>query len=98
MKSQALVLSLLLLLTPSYAHAAQFNFKTATCKEFVALPDKTLDLAALWLEGFLSDEEDPESMEVDLMDTDADEIKANCLKNPKANLIKTVESMDPDSE
>lgn len=98
MNSKAFVFSLCFLLTPSLALAQQFNFKTATCGDFVALSDDDVDVATTWLDGHLSDEDDPESMVVDLSESDADEIKAYCQKKPGANLIQAVESMDPDSD
>jgi len=44
------------------------------------LPARTLDLVAVWLDGFQADDDDPESMKVDLSATDADAIKAQCLQ------------------
>lgn len=82
------------LITPGVANAQTLDFRTATCSDFVALPEDALDIATAWLDGHLSDEEDPESMTVDVSGTDAEDIKAHCQQNPGANLIQAVDSMD----
>lgn len=83
-----------LLMAPGVAGAQTIDFRTATCKDFVALPEDALDVVAAWIDGHLSDEEDPESMVVDASATDADEIKAHCKQHMGTKLLEAVETME----
>lgn len=94
MKRLAAATLIAVFLAPNMAWAQTIDFRTATCKDFIALPEDAADLAATWLDGFMSDEEDAETMSVDLSGTDAADIKAYCEKNLATKLVQAVESME----
>jgi hypothetical protein len=78
------------------ANAQSIDIGIITCKEVAALPKETLELIAVWLDGFHADEEDAESMKVDLAAAKArgDKIKAHCQQNPTIGLLQAAEATD----
>lgn len=86
--------ALIVLLFATAAHAQKIDLRTITCKEAIALPEDTLDVVSVWIDGFMSDDDDPESMVVDFSETDSDEIKAVCQKIPSAKLLHAVEDLE----
>lgn len=95
---RALRIAFLLVLTATPISAAaqtqKVDLRKMTCKEAIALPEATLDLVSVWIDGFMSDNDDPESMVVDFSGTDADEIKAVCQNNPGTRLLQAVEDLE----
>lgn len=78
------------------ASAQTIDVRTITCKEVAALPDETLELFAVWLDGFLADDENAEDQKVDLAaaEDDAEEIKAYCTKHPALPLLQAMEQLE----
>lgn len=74
--------------------AQRLDVKTLTCKEFMGLPPDTVDKLSIWLDGLTADEDDLESMRVDVSDMDADDIKDYCAKNPSIGLLQALEKVE----
>jgi len=83
--------SIILMLGLTTAQAQTIDFRTYKCSKFIALPENIQELVAVWLDGFLSDDEDPQSMQVDFAGTDTDEIRTYCQSNPGALLPSAAE-------
>ncbi|WP_072396303.1 HdeA/HdeB family chaperone [Hyphomicrobium sp. CS1GBMeth3] len=78
--------------------AQTIDVRTITCKEVAALPDATLRLLAVWLDGYLADDESPEDAKVDLAaaQEDAEDIQAHCEQNPAMGLLQAAEALEDD--
>lgn len=83
-------------LASASASAQTIDVRTVTCKEAAALPDGTLGLLAVWLDGFLADDDNAEDQKVDLAaaEDDAEEIKAYCTKHPALPLLQAMEQLE----
>jgi hypothetical protein len=84
------------LLAAAPVNAQTIDFATIKCKDVAALPKATLELIAVWLDGFQADDDDPESMKVDLTAVKAhgDKIKAHCRQHPTIGLLQAAEETD----
>jgi len=94
MKTYFVTLFGLLIATTTVAHAQDVDMRKFTCKEAIALPEDSLARVSAWIDGFMSDDDDPASMVVDFSETDADEIKAYCKNNPNIKLLQAVENLE----
>ena len=81
----------------SAAHAEAINLKTYTCSEFVSLPEETKDLVAVWLDGYLADDEAADGLTVDFSGTDADELSEFCAANSGSTVLQAAEG-PPDGQ
>ena len=95
-KILCLTVALTLLGAPSVC-AQTIDLRTIKCSEFAALPVETQDVVAVWLDGFLADDQAPDGLQVDFSETDADFMKEHCQKTPNAGLLAAFEAM-PDAE
>ncbi len=95
-KILGLMAALALLGAPSVC-AQTIDLRSIKCSEFAALPVETQDVVAVWLDGFLADDQAPDGLLVDFSETDADFIKEQCQKTPNAGLLASVEAM-PDEQ
>ena len=50
-------------------------------------------LAHMWLDGYLTDEEDPAVIDLDKMKARAEKLAAYCVQNPKMNLMAAAENV-----
>jgi hypothetical protein len=84
------------LLATEPVSAQTINVRTVTCKEVAALPEATLKLLAVWLDGFLADDESPADANVDLasVQEDADDIRAHCAAHPATGLLQAMEELE----
>lgn len=80
------------------AAAQTIDIRAITCKEAAALPDETLELLSVWLDGYLADDENPEDAKVDLaaVQEDAQEIRDHCERNPDATVLQAAEALGDD--
>lgn len=87
----------LTLMGVSSVQAQTIDLRTFKCSEFVALPAQTQDWVALWLDGFLADDQAPDGLKIDFSGTDADFITEKCKKSPDTPLLQAVEQADADT-
>jgi hypothetical protein len=78
--------------------AQTIDVRIIKCKEVAALPDVTLRLLAVWLDGYLADDERPEDGKADLAAAQdaAEDIQAHCERNPTKGLLQAVEALEDD--
>ena len=89
--SAVLVAAALLAAAP--AHAQVIDLSTLRCKQFIELPKETLNAVTLWLDAYLTDEEESAIIDFDKMKGDAEKLSAYCTKNPTAGLITAADEV-----
>ncbi len=65
------------------ASAQAIDLSTLKCREFAEFPKDTVNAITMWLDGYLTDEEDPAVIDLDKMKAKAEKLAAYCVQNPK---------------
>jgi acid stress chaperone HdeB len=68
-------------------HAQLVDLSTLRCKQFIELPKETVNAVTMWLDGHLTDEEDPAVVDFDKMKLKAERLAAYCGQNPEMSLM-----------
>src|SRR3954463_15923190 len=89
--SNALVAAALLAAVP--ADAQVVDLSTLSCKQFIELPKETLNAVTLWLDAYLTDEEESAIIDFDKMKGKADRLTAYCGQNPEMSLMAAAENV-----
>jgi acid stress chaperone HdeB len=89
--SAVLVASALLAAAP--ADAQMLDLSTLRCKQFIELPKETLNAVTLWLDAYLTDEEEPAVIDFDKMKGRAERLAAYCGQNPEMSLMTAAENV-----
>jgi acid stress chaperone HdeB len=89
--SAVLVAAALLAAAP--ADAQVIDLSTLTCKQFIELPKETLNAVTLWLDAYLTDEEESAVIDFDKMKGKADRLAAYCAQNPETSLMTAAENV-----
>ena len=63
------------------------------CKQFIDLPKETLIAITLWLDGYLTDEEELAVIDFDKMKDKAERLVAYCAQNPEMSLMTAAEDV-----
>jgi acid stress chaperone HdeB len=74
-------------------NAQVVDLSTIKCKEFVELPKETANAVTVWLDGYLTDEEDPAVVDFEKMKGKVEKLAAFCTANPKMGLMSAAESV-----
>jgi acid stress chaperone HdeB len=75
------------------AHAQTVDLSTIKCKDFVELPKDTVNAITMWLDGYLTDEEDPTVVDFDKLKARAEKLGAFCVQNPRMGLMNAAENV-----
>ena len=89
--SAVLVAAALLAAAP--ADAQVIDLSTLRCKQFIELPKEALNAVTLWLDAYLTDEEESAIIDFDKMKGKADRLTAYCAHNPDMSLMTAAESV-----
>ncbi|MFL6797411.1 MAG: HdeA/HdeB family chaperone [Xanthobacteraceae bacterium] len=81
------------LLAAVAAHAQAVDISRMKCKDFVELPKETITSVTTWLDGYLTDDEEPRVVDLAQMKTKADKLNLFCAQNPKAGLLSAAEDV-----
>jgi hypothetical protein len=81
------------LLAADAAFAQQVELSKLRCREFIDLPKETIANITLWLDGYLTDEEDPAVVDFDKMKTRAEKLVTHCAQNPKTRVMTAAEDV-----
>jgi acid stress chaperone HdeB len=81
------------LLAGTPADAQVVDLSTIKCKDFVELPKDTVNAITMWLDGYLTDEEDPAVVDFDKLKAKADKLGAFCVQNPRMSLMNAAENV-----
>jgi acid stress chaperone HdeB len=68
------------------------DLSTLRCKQFIELPKETVNAVTMWLDGHLTDEEDPAVVDFDKMNLKAERLAAYCGQNPEMSLMTAAEN------
>ena len=89
--SAVLVAAAVLAAAPAAAQVVDLS--TLRCKQFIELPKETLNAVTLWLDAYLTDEEESAIIDFDKMKGKADRLTAYCAQNPDMSLMTAAESV-----
>jgi acid stress chaperone HdeB len=74
-------------------NAQLVDLSTLTCQQFIELPKETVNAVTMWLDGHLTDEEDPAVVDFDKMKHKAERLAAYCGQNPEMSLMTAAENI-----
>ena len=89
--STVLVAAALLAAAPAAAQVVDLS--TLSCKQFIELPKETLNAVTLWLDAYLTDEEESAVIDFDKMKGKAERLAAYCAQNPEMGLMTAAENV-----
>ena len=75
------------------ADGQALDLSAISCKQFIELPKDTAAAIALWLDGHLTDEDDPAVLDLDRIKANAERLAAFCARNPQTGLIAAAEGV-----
>jgi hypothetical protein len=75
------------------ANAQAVDLSAISCKEFIELPKDTAAAITIWLDGHLTDEDDPAVLDLDRIKANAERLAAFCAQNPQTGLIAAAEGV-----
>jgi hypothetical protein len=78
------------------AHGADgqaVDLSAMRCKEFLELPKDTAAAITMWLDGHLTDEDDPAVLDLDRIKAKAERLAAFCAQNPQTGLMAAAEGV-----
>jgi acid stress chaperone HdeB len=81
------------LLAAAPCEAQLLDLSTLKCKQFIDLPKDTAGAMTMWLDGYLTDEEDPAVIDLDKMKVRAERLAAYCGQNPEMTLMTAAENV-----
>lgn len=71
----------------------RWSISTLRCKQFIELPKETLNAVTLWLDAYLTDEEEFAVIDFDKMKDKAGRLAAYCAQNPEMSLMTAAENV-----
>jgi hypothetical protein len=92
-KVASAILVVAALLTAAPADAQVVDLSALSCKQFIELPKETLNAVTLWLDAFLTDEEETAVIDFDKMKDKAEKLAAYCAQNPETGLMTAAENV-----
>jgi acid stress chaperone HdeB len=81
------------LLAAEPTNAQLVDLSTLKCKNFIELPKETVNAVTMWLDGYLTDEEDPAVVDFDKMKAKAERLSEYCGQNPEMPLTTAAENI-----
>jgi acid stress chaperone HdeB len=75
------------------AHAQALDLAALKCKEFIQLPKDTTMAVTMWLDGHLTDEDDPPVLDLDRIREKADRLATFCAQSPEVGLLSAAEDI-----
>jgi acid stress chaperone HdeB len=75
------------------ANAQVIDLSKIECKEFIGLPKETISYLTMWLDGYLTDEEDPHVVDLEKMKTTAEKLVLYCAQNPSMSVLTAAEEV-----
>jgi hypothetical protein len=75
------------------ADGQALDLSAISCKEFTELPKDTAAAITMWLDGHLTDEEDPAVIDLDRIKAKAERLAAFCAQNPQTGLMVAAEDV-----
>jgi acid stress chaperone HdeB len=63
------------------------------CKEFIEFPKETMSYLTMWIDGYLTDEEDPRVVDLEKMKAKTEKLGLYCAQNPRMNVLTAAEDV-----
>jgi hypothetical protein len=84
---------LVALLAPTIAGAQTVDISGLKCKDLMELPRETVTSLTIWLDGFLTDDEQPRLVDFDKIKLKAEKLAFYCAQNPRVSLLTAAEDV-----
>ena len=81
------------LLTATAGHAQSVDLSTMTCKELIELPKETISSLTLWLDGYLTEDDDPRTVDLTQIKAKAEKLSSYCAQNPRVRIMSAAEDV-----
>jgi HdeA/HdeB family len=75
------------------ADAQAIDLSAISCKEFIELPRETATAIVMWLDGYLTDDDDPALVDVAKTKAKAERLVAHCTQNPALSFMAAAEDV-----
>jgi acid stress chaperone HdeB len=75
------------------AKAQVIDLSRIKCKEFIGFPKETMSYLTMWIDGYLTDEEDPRVVDLEKMKTKAEKLGLYCAQNPRMSVLTAAEDV-----
>jgi acid stress chaperone HdeB len=81
------------LLAAPVANAQTVDISSMNCKDLMDLPRETVASLTIWLDGYLTDDEQPRPIDFDKIKVKADKLILYCAQNPKVSVFTAAEDV-----
>jgi acid stress chaperone HdeB len=75
------------------ANAQVIDLSRIKCKEFIGFPKETMSYLTMWIDGYLTDEEDPRVVDLEKMKAKAEKLGLYCAQNPRMSVLTAAEDV-----
>lgn len=75
------------------ANGQAVDLSAISCRQFLELPKDTAAAITMWLDGHLTDEEDPAVLDLERIKAKAERLAAFCAQNPQTGLMAAAEDV-----
>ena len=75
------------------ANAQAIDLSRMKCKDFIELPKETITSLTIWLDGYLTDDEEPRVVDLAQMKIKAEKLALFCAQNPNVSLLSAAEDV-----
>jgi HdeA/HdeB family len=75
------------------ANAQTIDLSRMKCKNFIELPKETITSLTIWLDGYLTDDEEPRVVDLTQMKLKAEKLSLFCAQNPNVALLSAAEDV-----
>ena len=75
------------------ANAQAIDISRMKCKDLIELPKETVTRLTIWLDGYLTDDEEPRVVDFGQMKMKAEKLNLFCAQNPNVGLLSAAEDV-----
>jgi acid stress chaperone HdeB len=75
------------------ANAQVIDLSRIKCKEFIGFPKETMSYLTMWIDGYLTDEEDPRVVDLEKMKAKTEKLGLYCAQNPRMSVLTAAEDV-----
>jgi len=75
------------------AHGESLDLSRMKCKDLIELPKETVATLTVWLDGYLTDEEEPRVVDLEKMKLKAERLSLYCAQNPRVSILSAAEDV-----
>jgi acid stress chaperone HdeB len=80
-------------LAATAANPQAIDLSRMKCKDLIELPKETVASLTIWLDGYLTDDEEPRVVDLAQMKVKADKLGLYCAQNPSVGLLSAAEDV-----